>query len=105
MRNISPLDNRYKKYVSELNEYFSEQALMKFRLYVEINYLIFLLQHRALKNIVSLDKKDQQKLEKIYSNFDQKEYNEVKRIEAKSNSHIFIIYFLTNFSQFNNIIL
>jgi len=27
MSNISPLDNRYKKHVSELNDYFSEQAL------------------------------------------------------------------------------
>ncbi|HIC42526.1 MAG TPA: adenylosuccinate lyase, partial [Pelagibacterales bacterium] len=88
MTNISPLDNRYKKHVSELNEYFSEQALMKFRLYVEVNYLIFLSQHRALKNIVSLDKKDQQKLEKIYSNFDQKEYNEVKRIETKTKHDV-----------------
>ena len=88
MSNISPLDNRYKKRVSELNEYFSEQALMKFRLYVEVNYLIFLSQHRALKNIVSLDKKDQEKLEKIYSNFDQKEYNRVKKIEAKTKHDV-----------------
>jgi adenylosuccinate lyase len=88
MSNISPLDNRYKKRVSELNEYFSEQALMKFRLYVEVNYLIFLSQHRALKNIVSLDKKDQEKLEKIYSNFDQKEYNQVKKIEAKTKHDV-----------------
>ena len=42
MSSISPLDGRYKKDVQELNEYFSEQALMRFRLYVEIKYLIFL---------------------------------------------------------------
>ena len=41
MSSISPLDGRYKKDVQELNEYFSEQALMRFRLYVEIKYLIF----------------------------------------------------------------
>ena len=71
MSNISPLDSRYKKQVSELNEYFSEQALMRFRLCVEIKYLIFLSKHRALKKLISLNKKDQQRLEKIYSNFDQ----------------------------------
>ena len=88
MSNISPLDSRYKKQVSELNEYFSEQALMGFRLYVEIKYLIFLSKHRALKKFISLNKKDQQKLEKIYSNFDQKEYNAIKRIEAKTKHDV-----------------
>ncbi len=88
MSNISPLDSRYKKQVSELNEYFSEQALMGFRLYVEIKYLIFLSKHRALKKFISLNKKDQQKLEKIYSNFDQKEYNAIKKIEAKTKHDV-----------------
>ena len=88
MSNISPLDSRYKKQVSELNEYFSEQALMGFRLYVEIKYLIFLSKHRALKKLISLNKKDQQKLEKIYSNFDQKEYNEIKKIEARTKHDV-----------------
>ena len=36
MSAISPLDGRYKKNVSELNSFFSEQALMKFRLEVEV---------------------------------------------------------------------
>ena len=88
MSNISPLDSRYKKQVSELNEYFSEQALMGFRLYVEIKYLIFLSKHRALKKLISLNRKDQQKLEKIYSNFDQKEYNAIKKIEAKTKHDV-----------------
>ena len=88
MSNISPLDSRYKKQVSELNEYFSEQALMGFRLYVEIKYLIFLSKSRALKKLISLNKKDQQKLEKIYSNFDQKEYNAIKKIEAKTKHDV-----------------
>ena len=88
MSNISPLDSRYKKQVSELNEYFSEQALMGFRLCVEIKYLIFLSKHRALKKLISLNKKDQQRLEKIYSNFDQKEYNAIKKIEAKTKHDV-----------------
>ena len=88
MSNISPLDSRYKKQVSELNEYFSEQALMGFRLCVEIKYLIFLSKHRALKKLISLNKKDQQRLEKIYSNFDQKEYNAIKKIEARTKHDV-----------------
>ena len=57
MSAISPLDGRYKKNVSELNSFFSEQALMKFRLEVEIRYLIALSAHRALKKDLSLKKK------------------------------------------------
>ena len=40
MSAISPLDGRYKKAVSELGEFFSEQALMKARLEVEVKYLV-----------------------------------------------------------------
>ena len=47
MSAISPLDGRYKKNVSELNSFFSEQALMKFRLEVEVKYLIALSEHRS----------------------------------------------------------
>ena len=39
---ISPLDGRYHKSVKELNAYFSEAALMRYRIYVEIEYLIAL---------------------------------------------------------------
>ena len=40
MSAISPLDGRYKKVVSELSGFFSEQALMKARLEVEVKYLV-----------------------------------------------------------------
>ena len=39
---ISPLDGRYQNSVKELNAYFSEAALMRYRIYVEIEYLIAL---------------------------------------------------------------
>ena len=80
MSAISPLDGRYKKNVSELNNFFSEQALMKFRLEVEVQYLIALSEHRSLKKDLSLKKKEQKLLHSFYQNFDQKEYNAVKRV-------------------------
>ena len=78
MSAISPLDGRYKKNVSELNEFFSEQALMRVRLEVEVRYLIALSQHRALKKDLSLKREDEKTLRGFYENFDQKEYNAVK---------------------------
>ena len=65
MSSISPLDGRYKKETQELNEYFSEQALMRFRLYVEIKYLIFLSETASLKTRVSINTKDKKALADI----------------------------------------
>ena len=42
MNNISPIDGRYKRYTSELNNLFSENALIKARLILEVKYFIFL---------------------------------------------------------------
>ena len=39
---ISPIDGRYASKTSELNDFFSEKALMKYRLVVEIEYFISL---------------------------------------------------------------
>ena len=88
MSAISPLDGRYKKVVSELNGFFSEQALMKARLEVEVKYLVALSQHRALKKDLGLRAADQKTLQSLYENFAQKEYNAVKRIEAKTKHDV-----------------
>lgn len=39
---ISPIDGRYRKQVQQLDEYFSEFALIKYRVIVEIDYFVFL---------------------------------------------------------------
>ena len=88
MSTISPLDGRYKKVVSELDGFFSEQALMKARLEVEVKYLVALSQHRALKKDFNLRSVDQKALWSLYESFDQKEYNAVKRIEAKTKHDV-----------------
>ena len=88
MSSISPLDGRYKKETQELNEYFSEQALMRFSLYVEIKYLIFLSETASLKTRVSINTKDKKALADIYKNFDQREYNAIKRIESKTKHDV-----------------
>ena len=42
LKAISPIDGRYRKQVNELENYFSEYALMKYRVKVEVEYLIAL---------------------------------------------------------------
>ena len=78
MSSISPLDGRYKKETQELNDYFSEQALMRFRLYVEIKYLIFLSETTSLKKRVSVSTKNKKALTDIYKNFGQKYRTNIK---------------------------
>ena len=56
MSGISPIDGRYKKAVSELDAFFSEQALMRYRVLVEIKYLIALLNHKSFQAVKPLRK-------------------------------------------------
>ena len=46
---ISPIDGRYRKQVSHLDEYFSEYALMKYRVLVEVEYFLFLADKKIFK--------------------------------------------------------
>ena len=48
---ISPLDGRYQNEVKELSKYFSESALMKYRLKVEVEYLIALSNETKIKDL------------------------------------------------------
>ncbi len=49
MHNISPIDGKYKKTTSILSNYFSEKALIYYRVYVEINYFLSLIDEETLK--------------------------------------------------------
>ena len=92
MSNISPLDSRYKKQVSELNEYFSEQALMGFRLYVEIKYLIFLSKHRALKNLFLLTRKTNKSWKKFIQTLTKKNTMQLKKLKQKQSMTLTPLY-------------
>lgn len=76
---ISPIDGRYKREIKDLANYFSEFALIKERIYVETQYLIFVLKLIGK----SLDRSLTDQLQSLYDNFDLKQASEVKRLEAK----------------------
>lgn len=48
---ISPIDGRYRKQVQHLDEYYSEYALMKYRVIVEVEYFLFLAEKRFLNRM------------------------------------------------------
>jgi len=85
---ISPIDGRYKKSVSELDAYFSEQALMRYRVLVEIKYLFALLNHESFKKTKVLRKKDVVFLCNLYDDFSPKSFNQIKRIESKTKHDV-----------------
>ena len=88
MSSISPIDGRYKKNVSELNNYFSEQALMRYRVLVEVRYLVSLCNHKSFKKTKPLRKKDLEFLVGLFENFSPKDFNQIKRIEAKTKHDV-----------------
>ncbi len=88
---ISPLDGRYRKQLQHLDEYFSEYALMKYRLLVEIEYLFFL----SFKKIFSLPQKAVKHLSDLKENFSLEDAQQIKEIETKTNHDVKAIeYFL-----------
>ena len=91
---ISPIDGRYRKKVEELSKYFSEFALIKNRIRVEVEYLIFLSKQGIIRRLTSDEEKF---LRKLYSNFEMKDAEEVKSIEDKINHDMKAVeYFIKN---------
>ncbi|PSN94886.1 adenylosuccinate lyase [Candidatus Marsarchaeota G1 archaeon OSP_B] len=75
---ISPINGRYRREVQELSDYFSEFALMRERVFVEIEYLIF------LSKLLNLDLKAiKKKTIKIRKEFDFNDAKRIKELEEK----------------------
>ena len=56
LKAISPIDGRYRSQLQHLSEYFSEFALMRYRVKVEIEYFLFLAEKKFCKLTPSLKK-------------------------------------------------
>ena len=88
---ISPIDGRYRKQVSYLDEYFSEYALIKYRVLVEIEYFFFL----ADKKFFKLAPKARLQLKKVMDGFSIDDAQQIKQIEAITNHDVKAVeYFL-----------
>ena len=85
---LSPLDGRYSGSVKELNAYFSEAALMRYRIYIEVEYLIALSKEKKVKELQTLSERQQKKLRKSYQNFDLNSAQSVKDIESETNHDV-----------------
>ncbi len=91
---ISPIDGRYRRSVEKLTDYFSEGALIKYRVKVEVEYFIELC-NLPLPQLADFDKHLFETLRQIYKKFSHEDARRVKDIEAVTNHDVKAVeYFL-----------
>jgi adenylosuccinate lyase len=84
---VSPIDGRYYAKTKVLSAYFSEEALIKYRLKVEVEYFIALCR-LPLPQLKSFDRKHFTVLRSIYQNFNSHDAQQVKAIEKVTNHDV-----------------
>ena len=84
---ISPIDGRYASKTKSLSAFFSEQALIKYRVLVEIEYFIALCEF-PLPPLAHFDSSLYGDLRAIYQDFDEKDAEEIKEIEKTTNHDV-----------------
>jgi adenylosuccinate lyase len=84
---ISPIDGRYSNKTQSLIPYFSEFALIKYRVWVEIEYFIALCE-LPLPQLQDINKKVYKDLRLIYINFNDNDALAIKEIEATTNHDV-----------------
>ncbi|MDZ4756924.1 MAG: adenylosuccinate lyase [Bacteroidota bacterium] len=85
---ISPIDGRYRKQTEHLGQYFSEYALIKYRVQIEIEYLLALADSgiEQLQNKITNEQK--QALRNIVNHFDEAAATQIKDIEKTTNHDV-----------------
>jgi len=84
---ISPIDGRYRNKVDALAPYFSEAALIKYRVLVEIEYFIALCEI-PLPQLKDIDHSVFENLRKIYTEFTDEDATAIKKIESVTNHDV-----------------
>ncbi|MDR3118777.1 MAG: adenylosuccinate lyase [Mediterranea sp.] len=91
---VSPIDGRYRGKTEALAAYFSEYALIKYRVQVEIEYFIALCE-QPLPQLDGIDKGVFDVLRDVYRNFGKKDAERIKEIESVTNHDVKAVeYFL-----------
>ncbi len=83
---ISPIDGRYQNKSEELSDFFSEYALMRYRLIAEIEWFKFLAAHKGINEIPELSEQAETFLTKLVDDFGEQQAIQVKTIE-KTTQH------------------
>ncbi len=84
---ISPIDGRYRNKVESLSNYFSEFALIKYRVLVEVEYFLAL-SESGISQLAPLSAQDQKTFKNIYENFHEENALRIKEIEKVTNHDV-----------------
>ena len=87
LNSISPIDGRYFDKTKVLNKYFSEKALIFYRLKVEVEYFISLCKI-GIPQLDNFESKKFDELRKIYLKFSDEDAAEIKEIERVTNHDV-----------------
>ncbi len=85
---ISPIDGRYASKVTDLEECFSEYALLKNRVKVEVMWLITLCAEAGIPECRNLTAEEEAKLRQIVADFTPEEAEKIKKIESVTNHDV-----------------
>lgn len=101
---ISPIDGRYRNKTSKLADYFSEYALIRYRIRVELEYFIALCE-LPLPQLASFDKSLFERIRDIYRKFDVSNAQRVKDIESVTNHDVKAVeyYIKEEFDKIGNL--
>ena len=85
---ISPLDGRYQNKCDDLAPYFSEFALMRYRVLVEVKWLQKLAAHDAIEELAAISASGNKALDDLYENFSIEDAERIKEIESTTNHDV-----------------
>lgn len=84
---LNPLDGRYFEKTRALAEYFSEEALMKYRTQVECEFFIFLASSRAV-GLRKISTQEIKRVRSLYVDFSDKSFSSIKKYEKTTNHDV-----------------
>ena len=94
---ISPIDGRYRKQTEVLGDYFSEFALIKYRVWVEMEYFIALAELPLPQLVGKVSDAQKTSIRKIYQELSLDQAREIKEIEKTTNHDVKAVeYFIKN---------
>src|SRR3954471_24881528 len=85
---LSPLDGRYAKVLDPLRAYFSEQALIAYRIRIEIEWLQALAGERAVRELKPFSVRTSGAFRKLVKEFSERDAEHIKNIEAETNHDV-----------------
>ena len=94
---LCPLDGRYAGIKDALAPYFSEYALVKYRVFVEVQWLKFLIENIDNEILKRFDQSKMEQIEAIANDFDETAFAKIKEIEAKTRHDVKAVeYYIGN---------